>query len=440
MKIDFSDQGVTKTLTSASYQPFFDTSMKQKSSFFHIKLISFFLMILFVSFNGFAKEAIRPHDRAVYHNNQGVSFLNKNEIDKAIFEFKTALEISPEYIEAWNNLGLSYKMKRDYSKAIDALSQAVKINKQYSGAWTSLASVYINIGNYPKAIEAGKKAIAADKKYADAYYNIGMAYKHMVFDQGRREYMSDAIDHFRKATDANPNHYYASIELGNIYLNEGKYEDALIRFKVAVETNPNSSDAWLALSQVYQKQGNPAKAQEALSRALSIQPNNAQAHLSLSAHYVHENNFALAEEELKRAKEMEPLNPDVYFQTGLLNFKKGDAAKARGALAEANAFYQLAVTQYRKVVELDSHQADGAYNLGYSYYRLQDRVNAKDWFQKALKINPAHYRAMYTLGLLEGEMGNQSTALSLLCRFNKEAPASFNPEKKQISSLVSGCK
>ncbi|MBL7685113.1 MAG: tetratricopeptide repeat protein, partial [Deltaproteobacteria bacterium] len=96
-----------------------------KKNYFFI-LISLFVFN-FLTTNGNTKYIVRPHNQAIIHNNMGAQFMAQQDLDKAIFEFKTAIEISPEYVEAWNNLGLAYKYKKDYNKAVDTFKQAIKI-------------------------------------------------------------------------------------------------------------------------------------------------------------------------------------------------------------------------------------------------------------------------------------------------------------------------
>ncbi len=400
--------------------------------YFYLIVITLFFLTTF-SHPIEAKYVVRPQDRAVLHNNQGVGFLyQQHDIDKAIFEFKTAVEISPEYAEAWSNLGIAYKFKKDYNAAIEAFNKATKIDKEFAGAWTGLGTVYNALKDYNKAISCFKKANSSDKKYADAYYNSGLSYKEL----GN---LPEAIKNFKKTTEANPDHYLASIELGQIYLSEGKYEDALIRFKVAVETNPKSTEAWFGLADLYQKQNNPSKAQEALNRALATQPNSASAHIALGSHYLNEKNLPLAREEIRKAKALDPDDPLIIYNLALVDFTEGDNARKNGSAANAAAFYRKAIAGFQQTLQLSPSYTDAAYNIGYAYHRLGEKEKAKESFQKALKIDSNHIRTLLALGILEGEMGNTNEAKNLLCRFIREAPSGFDQEKKNASNLIGGC-
>ena len=93
------------------------------------KLFILIFLVSFVSFSAHAKKITRPTEKAVFHNNQGISYLNQNMLDKAEFEFKTAIELSSDYVEAYNNLGIIYKMKNQFGPAEDQFKKAISLDK-----------------------------------------------------------------------------------------------------------------------------------------------------------------------------------------------------------------------------------------------------------------------------------------------------------------------
>ena len=70
-----------------------------------------------------------PSLPAAYHNNQGALYLSKGEFQKAEFEFKTAIELSPGYAEAYSNLGLVYKRENKLNEALAAFTKATQLNQ-----------------------------------------------------------------------------------------------------------------------------------------------------------------------------------------------------------------------------------------------------------------------------------------------------------------------
>ncbi|MCC6274079.1 MAG: tetratricopeptide repeat protein, partial [Deltaproteobacteria bacterium] len=241
---------------------------------------------------------MRPLDQAVFHNNQGVSYLNAGDPKKALFEFKTATEISPEYTEAWNNMGLVYLHLKDFDQARDSFLRSIKIDSKYPAPYNHLATLYYTQNNYEEALKWANKSIKEDKKFADGYYNKGIILRELARKTGNAQYYKEGEQAFRLATEANSRHYLANFELGNMYKAQGKNEEAMIRYKVALEIQPSASEVWRELGTLYLAQGDNNRAQFAFNKAMEANPNNVDAHLNMGLYYIQEKNYVLAEREL----------------------------------------------------------------------------------------------------------------------------------------------
>ena len=173
-------------------------------------------------------------------NDLGVIHLKLRHFDKAIIQFKSALEISPnytlgpilsgniytdaehhqemieelqkiisenkEYARAHNYLGLAYLQQKNYSTAKHSLLESIKINPKYAKAHNNLGVLYEELGETAKAIESYKVASRIDPNDPDSFYNLGLAYDsledgensvfHMVLAKKahKRKLGSDGID------------------------------------------------------------------------------------------------------------------------------------------------------------------------------------------------------------------------------------------------------
>ncbi|KAI5078583.1 hypothetical protein GOP47_0006254 [Adiantum capillus-veneris] len=66
-----------------------------------------------------------PQDLAQVHNALGYSYVNDDNIDRGIAEYRKALKLQPGYVVAWNNLGSAYEKKKNLPKALEAYEQAL---------------------------------------------------------------------------------------------------------------------------------------------------------------------------------------------------------------------------------------------------------------------------------------------------------------------------
>lgn len=68
--------------------------------------------------------------RGLFHQGYIKQF-TENEIDSAMYFYKSAIETEPRYVEAWHNLGLCHAEKGNKEKALKAFSNALKHNPDF---------------------------------------------------------------------------------------------------------------------------------------------------------------------------------------------------------------------------------------------------------------------------------------------------------------------
>ncbi len=108
---------------------------------------------LTVPANGFS---VGDSFRAVFG---GLVNANNNQYDKAIAAYTKAIEINPQYAEAYKNRGIVYSDLKDYDKAMADNNKAIEINPQYAEAYNNRGVVYRILKDYDKAIKDYNKAI-----------------------------------------------------------------------------------------------------------------------------------------------------------------------------------------------------------------------------------------------------------------------------------------
>lgn len=89
------------------------------------------------------------------------------------------------------------------------------------------------------------------------------------------------------------------INLGNKYLNEGKYEEAILAFNKVIEIKPKNVDARVGLGKTYLAEGKMDEAEKILKEAMSIEPENTEIIAELSK-------IIVADEELSPEKDDDP--------------------------------------------------------------------------------------------------------------------------------------
>lgn len=199
---------------------------------------------------------------------KGVSYLQKNNYELAIVEFQRsiqtdkknkdahfalgsvsermdkfadaeryyleALDIEPNYSEAYNALGVVYSRQEHWQDALKAFNKALE-NKLYTTphiAYYNMAHVYMAQKNYEKAIEAYRES-KRFANYDQTIYELGTA----LFAAGK---VKDAISEFKEGVSLSPSNAYIRYGLALALLKDSNKNAALAEFKKTVELAPKS--------------------------------------------------------------------------------------------------------------------------------------------------------------------------------------------------------
>jgi Flp pilus assembly protein TadD len=65
---------------------------------------------------------------ATIHNSLGVLFVGKGDLNGAIYEFRTAVALSPNDADGHNNLGLALQSKGDIDQSITEYRTALRLD------------------------------------------------------------------------------------------------------------------------------------------------------------------------------------------------------------------------------------------------------------------------------------------------------------------------
>jgi len=119
--------------------------------------------------SGYPKILNEKEFEAIQFSNLGVAWYERGDYDKAIKYYKRAVELNPDFVEAYNNLGVSYAKQGNYSQAIECYKKAAKKDLNYATPFSNIGVAFYRLGYLEKAVKYFEKAIAADPKYKRAY-------------------------------------------------------------------------------------------------------------------------------------------------------------------------------------------------------------------------------------------------------------------------------
>jgi Tfp pilus assembly protein PilF len=176
------------------------------------------------------KAALRlKPDYAIAHYYLGKAYLiNGGPIEQEMIEYKRAIELDPNFIEARIDLGAAYYAQKDFDSAIKGFEGVLEIDPKNPVAYGNLGRVAMAQGERAKAEDFLKRAISLDPSYSLALNNLGNLY----FLEGK---MGAAKEIFEKSLTMTPNNPGIHYFLAKIADKEKSKELAVSHWNTAVD-------------------------------------------------------------------------------------------------------------------------------------------------------------------------------------------------------------
>ena len=178
-------------------------------------------VILSVSLFFTSRSMVRAENARSYYD-EGMSYLDKEDYEKAIEFFRKAIREDSKLPQLYNALGYSLLKKNGTVKsASKAFQKAIELDPHYADPYFNLGTYYAGPGSDPiLAGEYFEKAIKADPQYSKAYMGLGWIYM-------EKKDAKLAVENFQKSVGLDPNLVEAQYGLGLAYVALRKNELAL---------------------------------------------------------------------------------------------------------------------------------------------------------------------------------------------------------------------
>lgn len=156
---------------------------------------------------------------AVSIYNRALEFSNKGELDTALTEYRRAIELYPNFIEAYNNIGEIYSQKGDRSSAISTYLEALKITRNYR-ILLNIGVEHYNERKYKEALTYFNESLKLKKDFLEGHYYTGMAWHNL------QDYQN-AEKHFVNVIAQDPKHLKVNYLLSYIYYEWKEYKKSI---------------------------------------------------------------------------------------------------------------------------------------------------------------------------------------------------------------------
>ena len=323
-------------------------------------------------------------DRVAEFLERGQAYVENDQPEEAIIEFKNVLQIEPENLAAHEALSLAYLKVEKPREAYWEMSETVSLDPQNIDARLRYGTVSAAIRDFDQSLEQAEAILEIDPSNAAAFVLRAQA------REGKEDF-------------------------------EGAERD----LRAAVEADPNGPAYRFLLSSFYERRGDREQAEQVLRELIDIEESyvavSALARMLVRAG--DRDDEALVE--LKRAVELaasvpkerpKPVPGDDRLQTSLRsNVSREDAIRASYLILAGFYFdhdqFDRAIEVFEEGIELSETKIELIYQMA-SFYRLKGMTKEEDaTIRRATKESPDSVSAQLVLSAYLGREGDLEGAL-----------------------------
>jgi tetratricopeptide (TPR) repeat protein len=288
----------------------------------------------------------------------GLTFVEAGNHKDAIDQFTKALDLDPEYAQAYVERARSYEAVGDLQKTADDLKRALTFEQKEPELYYDAARMNYMLGNYNDALELINKSVALDKKSE-------LALRLLARIQMSLEDYSNSLVSINKALtlkDNPENNFYR----GQVSEKMKNFNQAEIDYNTAITKNSQYTEAYLALAALRLQLNKPEAAMESCNSLLKYEPNNKSALLIRSRIYAKLTEYPKAIDDISKILYNNPNDKDVYL--------------VRGNYYQEFTQHQNAINDFSKALLIDGKLSEAIYKRAFSFEQVGDFKSAiKDY-------------------------------------------------------------
>ncbi|MGH7564519.1 MAG: tetratricopeptide repeat protein [Gemmatimonadota bacterium] len=284
----------------------------------------------------------------------GDTYLKMNQLDPALEALEKAVELDPAYISAYHSIGTAYLEKGDSAQARDFFDALVRQKPDDCQIQVAYGYVMANqLGEVEKGLQAFEKAKSLCPDEPAPYQYLAYA-----LPQDRTSEKIDNLKRYLELTQGGETDLEALQYLFGLYFTEERYQEAQTTIDQALAADPANANLQLYAGVVESKLGNQQAAVDHYTQALEINPDLERAYLFRGLAYQEMGNTAAMARDLEKAGrgQSSEIMANVFLREAAQSLKAGRVGSALEALNNA--------------ANLGGNSCAIAYYRGDAYYQL----------------------------------------------------------------------
>ena len=366
---------------------------------------------------GDLKEAIRSYEAALRMQPDHFNslFFLATRLDsggrkaEAVQIWRACLALRPDHIPTLRNRALALSEQGEFEEALESVNKAIELKSNSAFAFQARASIYQAMQEYDKASADLDQAheLARDDQVLGVVYTRALGY-------ARQGQYDAALADLSTVLEIAPKHERGHGVRGVALKSLGRFDEALAALNEAIKIDPQFANFYLERSQVYCGLKQYDHALPDIERAIELTTNpKPEIYQRRSSVHVGLKNYEQAVADMLKAIEIDPKYSIAYNNLAWLRITCPDPAYRDVSQAvdfatkavelaphNGDVWNTLGVAQYRasdlttavkslttsleKKGDVESPESD--FFLAMAHWRLGDHDEAREWYEKAVKI------------------------------------------------------
>jgi len=306
------------------------------------------------------------------HVNMGRLLVRRGEIDRAIEEFKAALDGSAADAEALAEIGTAELARGERGRAQEAFVRALQVNPRHTRSLLRLADLRVQRGELADAEAMYRQVLALDDRLPEPWVGLG----DVLERQGRHDDAASVLEH---ALELDPRDLVARYDLGVVRMQQERWAEARAAYERVLELAPDHAFALNNLGTVFSRQGDKKSALDCYRRVAAAEPRHVESRVNLGSLLLDEGRPAEALAFLEEAVALAPGLEPAQFLLAKATFANGDLPAAR--------------RRFEALVRVFPGNAAGCVELARLSLRENRSEEARGWLRHALQRGGAATRA-----------------------------------------------
>jgi len=195
------------------------------------------------------------------------AFFQKNELAKALADFKVLTSICPTDGLAYYFQGILHFKRAEYRESLDAFSQSLHIRPNHHEVLTQRAKANYFLQKFEDAKNDCHAALTQQPEFYEAIIWRGNSLR-------RLHRQAEALEDFARAIELQPRKPTAYLYRGTAYERWQQNDLAIADYTTAIELAPPSPDLYLRRGYLFIKLEDFPRARADLDKVISLEPGN----------------------------------------------------------------------------------------------------------------------------------------------------------------------